>query len=170
FLSRALGAGISLAAIGAFLSKASAKTAPDSADANKRLRGIVSELPGGATTTVPLKDGSDERLAQSFGNWGNNPGWGRSPPIWGNGSDVALKHNINLLERLDNGLGLYSFSYNGSDDVFVGVMAQEVQRVMPDAVVRGSDGYLRVLYQKLGLQLLTFEQWLESRRQLDLRH
>ena len=42
------------------------------------------------------------------------------------------------LGHLDNGLGFYRFSYNGSDKAYVGVMAQEVQTVMPDAVVRWS--------------------------------
>ena len=57
-----------------------------------------------------------------------------------------------LIGHLDNGLGFYRFSYNGSDKVYVGVMAQEVQTVRPDAVMRGRDGYLRVFYDKLGLQ------------------
>ena len=50
--------------------------------------------------------------------------------------------------------------YNGSDKVFVGVMAQEVQKVVPEAVVRGSDGYLMVLYEKLGLKLQTYQRWI----------
>jgi hypothetical protein len=37
-----------------------------------------------------------------------------------------------------------------------------VQRVMPDAVRRGSDGYLRVYYGKLGLKLRTYSDWLSS--------
>ena len=45
-----------------------------------------------------------------------------------------------LLGHLDNGLGFYRFSYNGSDKAYVGVMAQEVQVVMPDAVTRDRDG------------------------------
>jgi len=65
-----------------------------------------------------------------------------------------------LLGHLDNGLGFYSFSYNGSDKPYVGVMAQEVQTVRPDAVTRGHDGYLRVYYEKLGLQFQTYDQWL----------
>ena len=35
-------------------------------------------------------------------------------------------------------------------------MAQEVQRVRPDAVVRGRDGYLRVFYDKLGVKFQTY--------------
>jgi hypothetical protein len=54
------------------------------------------------------------------------------------------------------------FAYKGSDTAYVGVMAQEVQRVRPDAVVRGRDGYLRAFYDKLGLTFQTYEQWLAS--------
>ena len=80
----------------------------------------------------------------------------------GRRSDIALKHDIALLGHLDNGLGFYRFSYNGSDKAYVGVMAQEVQTVMPDAVIRGRDGYLRVFYDKLGLQFQTYDQWIAS--------
>jgi hypothetical protein len=62
---------------------------------------------------------------------------------------MMLKHDISLLGHLDNGVGFYRFRYNGSDKAYVGVMAQEVQMVVPEAVVRGSDGYLRVFYDKL---------------------
>jgi hypothetical protein len=77
-------------------------------------------------------------------------------------SDMMLKHDISLIGHLDNGLGFYRFSYNGSDEAFVGVMAQEVQRVVPEAVVRGSDGYLRVSYDSLGIKFQTYEQWIAS--------
>jgi hypothetical protein len=77
-------------------------------------------------------------------------------------SDMMLKHDISLLGHLDNGLGFYRFSYNGSDKAYVGVMAQEVQTVMPAAVLRGSDGYLRVFYDKLGLKFQSYDQWTAS--------
>jgi hypothetical protein len=77
-------------------------------------------------------------------------------------SDMMLKHDISLLGHLDNGLGFYRFSYNGSEKAYVGVMAQEVQTVMPAAVLRGSDGYLRVFYDKLGLKFQTYDQWTAS--------
>jgi hypothetical protein len=38
-------------------------------------------------------------------------------------------------------------------------MAQEVQRVVPDAVVRQRDGYLHVDYARLGLRPMTWEAW-----------
>src|SRR6266581_3181300 len=77
-------------------------------------------------------------------------------------SDMMLKHDISLLGHLDNGLGFYRFSYNDSNKTYVGVMAQEVQTVMPAAVLRGSDGYLRVSYDKLGLKFQTYDQWTGS--------
>jgi hypothetical protein len=71
-----------------------------------------------------------------------------------------LKHDVVLLGRLDNGLGYYRFSYQGSDKAYVGVIAQEVEAVRPDAVTRGSDGYLSVYYDKLGLKFRTYRNWL----------
>jgi Protein of unknown function (DUF3300)/Chaperone of endosialidase len=84
----------------------------------------------------------------------------------GRRSDIALKHDITLLGRLNNGLGFYRFSYNGSNQVYVGVMAQEAQTIMPEAVVRGRDGYLEVFYDKLGLKFQTYEQWIASGAQV----
>ena len=95
------------------------------------------------------------RAAGGFRGGGGGRGGGRR-------SDVRLKHDIVLLGRLDNGLGLYRFSYNGSRKVYVGVLAQEVQQVMPQAVARGTDGYLRVFYEKLGLKFETYEHWIKS--------
>ena len=74
-------------------------------------------------------------------------------------SDIRLKHDITLLGRLDNGLGYYRFVYNGGNEAYVGVMAQEVAAVMPDAVITGSDGYLRVRYDMLGLKFETYDEW-----------
>jgi hypothetical protein len=80
----------------------------------------------------------------------------------GRRSDIRLKHDIILLGHLDDGIGFYRFAYNGSDKPYVGVMAQEVQAIRPDAVTRGADGYLRVSYARLGLKFETYEEWLAS--------
>jgi hypothetical protein len=74
-------------------------------------------------------------------------------------SDIHAKHDIALLGRLDNGLGFYRFAYIGSNQGYVGVMAQEVAHVMPEAVIHGADGYLRVDYDKLGVRMQTWEEW-----------
>ena len=71
-----------------------------------------------------------------------------------------------MLDRLPNGIGLYRYRYIWSDQVYVGVMAQEVAQIVPDAVVRGADGFLRVNYARLGMRLLTWDEWAaKSRRQ-----
>ncbi len=98
---------------------------------------------------------------QVGGAWGNDTSAVYSsvspPPI---PSDIRLKRDIVLVARLDNGLGIYRYRYVWSDTVFVGVMAQEVALLRPDAIVRnGLDDYLRVDYSRLGLQLMTLPQW-----------
>jgi hypothetical protein len=84
----------------------------------------------------------------------------------GRRSDLALKHDVVLLGRLSNGLGYYRFSYVGSHTAYVGVIAQEVQAVQPDAVTRGRDGYLRVYYDRLGLKFRTYKDWLSTGAQI----
>jgi hypothetical protein len=94
-----------------------------------------------------------------MGGGGGRGGGGRGG---GRRSDVMLKHDITLLGYLDNGLGFYRFSYYGSNKAYVGVIAQEVQTVMPEAVIRGRDGYLIVLYDQLGLRMQTYDSWVAS--------
>jgi|SRR6516225_2024537 len=76
----------------------------------------------------------------------------------GRGSDIRLKRDIAQVGE-HNGINLYRFRYLWSDTTYVGVMAQEVAAVKPDAVSRGADGYLRVHYERLGLRLQTLDQW-----------
>ena len=80
----------------------------------------------------------------------------------GRRSDINVKHDIAFLGHLNNGLGLYRFSYNGSEKAYVGVIAQQVQFVRPDAVSRDADGILRVHYDRLGVRFETYDQWLRS--------
>jgi Protein of unknown function (DUF3300)/Chaperone of endosialidase len=96
------------------------------------------------------------------GGGGGFRGGGRG----GRRSDIRLKHDIVLLGYLNNGLGFYRFSYNGGHTAYVGVMAQDAQRVMPQAVARDQDGYLRVNYQKLGLTFETYRHWIKSGAQI----
>jgi Protein of unknown function (DUF3300)/Chaperone of endosialidase len=84
----------------------------------------------------------------------------------GRRSDIELKEDVTLLGHLANGIGFYRFVYKGSDTAYVGVVAQEVRRVRPDAVARGRDGYLRVFYDKLGLKFKTYSQWLAAGAQV----
>ena len=77
-------------------------------------------------------------------------------------SDARLKRDVASLGQLSNGLQLYRYRYLWSDTPYVGVMAQEVAARYPAAVVRGKDGYLRVNYARLGLDMQTWSGWLAS--------
>ena len=77
-------------------------------------------------------------------------------------SDTRLKRDIAQVGELDNGINLYCYRYLWSDTTYVGVMAQEVAEVMPEAVLRGADGYLRVDYARLGLRVQTWDQWVAA--------
>lgn len=70
-------------------------------------------------------------------------------------SDKRLKTKIKLVGRLANGIKLYKWEWTEKgkelvgNQVEFGVIAQEVEKIMPEAVMRGSDGYLRVNYSML---------------------
>lgn len=73
------------------------------------------------------------------------------------GSDRRVKRNIVRIGDHPLGIGLYLFDYDperrarwGSDRQF-GVMADEVERVLPAAVSVGGDGYKQVDYAMLGI-------------------
>ncbi|QDP54038.1 MAG: hypothetical protein Unbinned1502contig1001_25 [Prokaryotic dsDNA virus sp.] len=70
-------------------------------------------------------------------------------------SDVRLKKNVTPIGKARNGLNLYAWEWNeaanavGQHGSGAGVIAQEAQVLRPEAVTRGSDGYLRVDYNKV---------------------
>lgn len=70
-------------------------------------------------------------------------------------SDIATKENIKQVGVLPSGINIYEFEYKPEfkDEAghgrFVGVMAQEVQKVIPEAVAVGADGYMMVDYSKV---------------------
>lgn len=123
-------------------------------------------IQSGRATSLQSQRGHASFAGRGGGGGGFRGGGGGGGFRGGGGggrrSDIRLKHDIALLGRLNNGLGFYRFAYNGSDKAYVGVMAQEVQMVEPEAVMLGRDGYFRVFYDKLGLKLQTYDQWVAS--------
>jgi hypothetical protein len=81
----------------------------------------------------------------------------------GASSDIRLKFDIVQVGQLDNGIKLYKFRYIGSDQVYVGVMAQQVAAIVPEAVVMEPSGYLAVYYDRLGLKMQTWQEWQERK-------
>lgn len=66
-------------------------------------------------------------------------------------SDERVKRDIVPL-GMENGYKVYRFKYLWSDAEYVGVIAQEVQRISPQAVTADNDGLLHVDYQKIGVR------------------
>jgi hypothetical protein len=64
-------------------------------------------------------------------------------------SDVRFKEDIEPVGKLPSGLNVYTFRYKGGDQRHIGVLAQEVQKVVPDAVVADQDGVLFVDYERV---------------------
>lgn len=70
-------------------------------------------------------------------------------------SDPRTKENVERVGTTVHNLGWYEFNYiDGHDDKrYRGVMSDEVRMVMPDAVIVGDDGFDRVDYAMLGIQM-----------------
>jgi hypothetical protein len=71
----------------------------------------------------------------------------------GSVSDIRLKEDIASIGSTAHGLPLYRFRYKGGDDLYSGVMAQDVLKVMPEAVTVGREGFYRVNYAMLGIKM-----------------
>lgn len=68
-------------------------------------------------------------------------------------SDIRLKENINHVDTLPNGIKLYTWDWKEErNEPTFGVLAQEVQQVIPEAVIKHPDGYLMVNYAHPELQ------------------
>jgi hypothetical protein len=64
-------------------------------------------------------------------------------------SDIRLKRDIERIGTHARGFGVYKFRYLDSDLEHIGVMAQEVEPILPEAVLTGPDGYKMVHYGML---------------------
>jgi len=82
---------------------------------------------------------------------------GMGPPDMPMTSDRSLKQNIIRIGNHPLGFGLYLFEYKAEyrercgDGRHFGVMADEVEKVMPRAVVPGFDGFKAVNYGQIGI-------------------
>lgn len=110
------------------------------------------------------RSGGGRQISRGGGGRGgiSRGGGGRGGGGRGGGrrSDIRLKKDLAPLMRLDNGLELYRFRYRSNDQtLYVGVLAQDVQKIDPSAVFRDRDGYWMVDYDRIGLKLLTWSEW-----------
>ena len=91
---------------------------------------------------------------------GTSPGSGDgSAPGHPSPSDRSYKENVVRIGEHPAGFSLYLFDYKSElRDEFghgrkFGVMADEVEKIAPEAVITGADGYRRVNYASLGIAL-----------------
>jgi hypothetical protein len=112
----------------------------------------------GSANRAHVSRGGGGRPSVSRGGGGRGGG-GRGGG--GRRSDINLKQDIVPLVKLGNGLELYRFRYrDGDPTIYVGVMAQDVEKIDPGAVSRDRDGYLRVDYDQIGVKFMTWKEWL----------
>jgi hypothetical protein len=101
------------------------------------------------------KNGADKNAADAAGSTLNTIGGmaGTAAKLY-LGSDRRLKtHIVRVGTDKRTGLPTYEFSYKDDPSrTYFGVMADEAQRYMPHAVIRGADGYDRVDYSALGIE------------------
>jgi len=111
---------------------------------------------GGATITALTLDMSDEGHALFTGDISGSVIRASGDVIAFNSSDTRLKNDIYpIQEPLDkvNKIGGYTFEWNGRQQIHkgkdVGVLAQEVEEILPEVVVTRGDGYKAVNYEKI---------------------
>lgn len=72
-------------------------------------------------------------------------------------SDKRLKENITKVGE-EKGFNIYEFNYRDQPNKrFRGVIAQEVQDIMPEAIIKLDKGYLGVDYSKIGIDFREVE-------------
>ena len=82
-------------------------------------------------------------------------------------SDARLKHSVQYVETLENGVRLHAFKYLNDDRYFVGALAQELlqDERFAHAVILGDDGYYRVDHAALGLRMYNEQAMVKAGQQ-----
>jgi len=64
-------------------------------------------------------------------------------------SDRDLKENIQKIGESISGINIYKFNYIGKAQKYIGAMADEVQKIKPEAVVKMDNGFLGIIYDQI---------------------
>lgn len=101
--------------------------------------------------------GGGQLMGNIIGGLASNVDWGSVGNWLGGLSEPSAKENIELITVLPNSLGVYAFDYKPEfKEEFghgrkIGVMADEVQRIMPEAIIMHQKGYRMVNYSMIGI-------------------
>ena len=114
---------------------------------------------------VTYRDGSDDRIKPE--DMKKKP----APKLWGeyyDYSDRRLKNvgkafvgGLEELKKLD--LFHYTYKKDPTKTPHVGVMAQDLQKVFPDAVMKGDDGFLRIRMEDMFYALVNAVKELDAK-------
>jgi outer membrane protein OmpA-like peptidoglycan-associated protein len=129
----------------------------------------IDAAPTGALTSVQQPKSSIEipppdlatrgSAGGNGGNGGNSGNGGGGSGGGGGWSDRRLKRRIRQVGLSPSGLRIYSFQYVWGGPVFVGVIAQELLEVKPEAVIQDESGYLMVDYSLIDVVMMPLNDW-----------
>lgn len=112
----------------------------------------LSQLGSNAGSALISAGGVSSSQGQSTGSSSSNNGFGDFlGKVIGAAaaSDRRLKENIEKVGELANGLGVYTYNYLSQSAKRLGVMADEVAKIQPDALGPTVSGYMTVDYGKV---------------------
>ena len=116
------------------------------------LRGQIGALPtAGGATTSSQQQGILPRIGQAAGGLGVLGG--AASGLGSLFSDRRLKRDIRKAGT-KNGFNIYKFRYWNDDQNYSGVMADEVEDIMPEAVGTHGSGFKTVNYGMLGIEFM----------------
>jgi len=120
------------------------------------LEGLLKDVFGGGPNSL-----FTSVAGQGLGLLGSAIGWNPTTGMWNAPSmmpsDMRLKENIRKVGQVNKDIGLYTWKWNekgkelaGKNPEF-GVLAQEVMKTMPEAVLLSDNGYYKVDYSQIDL-------------------
>lgn len=115
------------------------------ADTTQYMQAAQNQYQAGMDAFNAQQQQSQGMMSGLFGLGGNAMqagGWGSLFTM----SDRRLKLNIKVLFTLPNGVEVCSYRFKGNDSYELGVIAQQVMEVMPEAVRQDEGGIYRVNY------------------------
>lgn len=115
------------------------------ADTTQYMQAAQNQYQAGMDAFNAQQQQSQGMMSGLFGLGGNAMqagGWGSLFTM----SDRRLKLNIKVLFTLPNGVEVCSYRFKGNDSYELGVIAQQVMKVMPEAVRQDEGGIYRVNY------------------------
>ena len=118
-------------------------------------------VPGSSIAPPPIFAATQAQGASDANRYATNmQGYGATMNALGNiaggfaaASDKTLKENIVKVGQSPSGFNIYEWNYLWSPERFRGVIAQEVQKIKPKAVLSNIFGHLMVDYSKLDVNM-----------------